>query len=258
VSGLSVCALGPTPYREGLRIQEALVEARAAGATGDWLLFPEHPPVLTMGRTGHEDSLRVDRAALARRGIEVFDVARGGDVTWHGPGQLVGYPIVDLAGRSPTGAPRRDLHAYLRALEGALIEALAGWGIAAERAPGLTGVWVKGRKIASLGIAVRRWVGYHGFALNVAPDLAAFELIHPCGLRDVRMTSVADQLGGAVPGWDQVRREVAGSVARGLGYEGWRWADRAGILDLVQRIESPAAVGAAGVAAPRASADSYA
>jgi lipoyl(octanoyl) transferase len=242
VSPLSVCALGPTPYRVGLDLQEALVRARADGATGDWLLFADHPSVLTMGRGGHEDSLRVDHAALARLGVELFEVARGGDVTWHGPGQLVGYPIVDLAARG------RDLHRYIRTLEGALIEALAGWGIAAGRVAGRTGVWVEGRKIASLGIAVRCWVGYHGFALNVDPDLAAFDLIHPCGLRDVRMTSVARELGKAVPSMEQARRDVAEALVRGLGYEGLRWADRAEILDLVGRIETPAPV--AGTAQP--------
>ncbi len=230
---LSVCDLGPTPYREGLALQEALVRGRADGATGDWLLFAEHPPVLTMGRGGREDSLRADRAALARLGIELFEVARGGDVTWHGPGQVVGYPIVGL-GR---GA---DLHAYQRALEGALIEALAGWGLAAGRAAGRTGVWIGDRKIASIGVAVRRWVAYHGFALNLDPDLSGFDLIHPCGLRGVRMTSVAERLGSGAPNPDRARRDLTEAVARALGLGPVRRVRRSTVLELVRRIESDA------------------
>ena len=226
---LAVCHLGPTPYREGLALQEALVSLRAAGASGDWLLFPDHPPVLTLGRGGSEESLRVSRETLARRGIELFEVTRGGDLTWHGPGQLVGYPIVDLERRG------RDLHRYLRELEQSLILALEGWGIPARRVPGRTGVWAGEEKIASLGIAVRRWIGYHGFALNVAPDLGFFELIHPCGLRGVRMTSVAARLGPAAPSLDEARRRVAELLARRLGYRDIRWAPAEEVRSLAAR-----------------------
>lgn len=214
---LNVCHLGPTTYRDGLALQEGLVEARAAGATGDWLLYPDHPPVLTVGRSGSETSLRVDRATLERMGIEVFEVARGGDFTWHGPGQLVGYVVSDLTLRG------RDLHRFLRDLERALIASLDGWGIVGETVSGRTGVWVGGSKIASLGVAVRRWVSYHGFALNVAPDLQAFDLIHPCGLRGIHMTSLADRLGPRAPSLADARAHVATHLARQLGYEGWRW-----------------------------------
>src|SRR6267378_3259817 len=120
---LSVCHLGPTAYADGLRLQEGLVRARAAGATGDWLLYPDHPPVLTVGRGGRADSLIADRATLDRLGIELFEVARGGDVTWHGPGQLVGYTICDLAGGE------RDLHRFLRDLEGTLVTTLESYGL---------------------------------------------------------------------------------------------------------------------------------
>lgn len=216
---LTACALGATSYRDGLRLQEAVVEARASGATGDWLLFPDHPPVLTLGRGGHGDALRVDAATLAARGIELFEVSRGGDITWHGPGQLVGYPILDLARCD------RDLHRYLRALEGALIDALAAWGLEGERIGGRTGVWVGGEKIASIGIAVRKWVSYHGFALNVAPDLADFELIHPCGLRGIRMTSLAARMGKHAPSLAEARDRVAHCLAARLGYEHLTWTD---------------------------------
>ena len=237
---LSVCHLGPTPYREGLALQELLVARRAAardGAPGgveatDWLLYPDHPPVLTLGRGGSERSLRVSRESLAARGVEWFEVARGGDLTWHGPGQLVGYPIVDLERRG------RDLHRYLRDLEEVLILALGRWGVPARRVPGRTGVWAGEEKIASLGIAVRHWVGYHGFALNVAPDLGFFELIHPCGLRGIQMTSVAARLGPSAPTLDRARHEVAEALARRLGYDEIRWVPAEAVRNLAARIET--------------------
>jgi lipoyl(octanoyl) transferase len=233
---LTAFHLGPTPYREGLAIQDALVRLRAdeagSGADGtDWLLFPDHPPVLTMGRSGSGLSLRADPTALERLGIELIQVTRGGDVTWHGPGQLVGYPIVDLDRRG------RDLHRFLRDLEEALIQVLAGWGIASHRVKTRTGVWVGEEKIASLGIAVRRWVSYHGFALNVAPDLGFFELIHPCGLRGIHMTSAAARLGQGAPSLERARREVAVQVGLQLGYREVRWAP----ADEVRRLAAGAA-----------------
>ncbi len=212
---LAVAHLGPTPYREGLAIQEGLVAARAAARTHDWLLYPDHPPVLTVGRNPSDGALLADRATLAARGIEVFEVARGGDITWHGPGQLVGYLVADL---TPHG---RDLHKFLRGIEQGLIDALARWGVAGERSPGRTGVWVGGRKVASIGVAVRRWVSYHGFALNVAPDLGFFDLIHPCGLRDIEMTSLARELGPGAPDLAGSRSGVAEAMARVFGYPGW-------------------------------------
>jgi lipoate-protein ligase B len=216
---LNVCHLGPTSYRDGLAIQEGLVRARAEQRTGDWLLYPDHPPVLTVGRSPSEGALRADRATLDRLGIEVFEVARGGDITWHGPGQLVGYLVADLDRRG------RDLHRLLRDLEESIQQALAGYGITGERVPGRTGVWVEGRKIASLGVAVRRWVSYHGFALNVAPDLRFFDLIHPCGLHGIQMTSLAACLGPRAPGLDTMRTVMAESLSRQMEYTDWRWAD---------------------------------
>jgi lipoate-protein ligase B len=216
MSTLAVAHLGPLAYRDGLALQEGLVRARAAGRTGDWLLYPDHPPVLTVGRGGSDRSLRADRESLRRQGIEIFEVARGGDFTWHGPGQLVGYLIADLDARG------RDLHRFLRDLEQGLIGALRDWGLEGEALPGRTGVWVGGEKIASIGVAVRRWVSYHGFALNVAPDLRFFDLIHPCGLRGIHMASLASRLGSAAPGLAEARDVVTSHLARGLGYLGWR------------------------------------
>jgi lipoate-protein ligase B len=186
-------------------------------------LLLEHPPVLTAGRGTAEGSLKVDAAVLAGHGLEVVPVSRGGDVTWHGPGQLVGYPICEL------GIHGRDLHRFLRGLETALMASLKRFGIESHQTEGLTGVWVGDRKIASIGIAVRRWVSYHGFALNVCPNLDDFELIHPCGLAGVRMTSMRELKGDACPAFDDVQATVAADVAFQLGYAGVREGDSQGV-----------------------------
>jgi len=181
--------LGRRPYAEVLELQRDLRRRRIEGELGeDVLLLVEHPPVITLGRGTRPSSLPIAPAELERRGVEVFEVERGGDVTFHGPGQLVGYPILDLRGH------REDLHWYLRSLEDVLIQALGALGIEAGRNPGLTGVWTAGRKIASIGIHVKQWVTLHGFALNVTTDLDPFDLIVPCGIRQVVMTSVAEEL----------------------------------------------------------------
>ena len=222
---LTACALGATAYRDCLRLQEALVEARAAGTTGDWLLFPDHPPVLTVGRGAARErddspsSLRASPAQLERMGIEVFETARGGDITWHGPGQMVGYAICDLNERD------RDLHRFLRDLEETLIRVLSRHGVTGERIAGRTGVWVSGRKIASIGVAVRRWVSYHGVALNAQPDLSFFDLIHPCGLNGIEMTSLAALLGERAPKLAEVRVAAAECLAETLDYGEVRWAE---------------------------------
>jgi lipoate-protein ligase B len=181
--------LGRRPYAEVLELQRGLRRRRIEGELGeDVLLLVEHPPVITLGRGTRPSSLPIAPAELERRGVELFEVERGGDVTFHGPGQLVGYPILDLRGH------RQDLHWYLRSLEDVLIQALGQLGIEADRNPGLTGVWTSGRKIASIGIHVKQWVTLHGFALNVTTDLDPFDLIVPCGIRQVVMTSVAAEL----------------------------------------------------------------
>lgn len=212
---LQVCSLGPTRYRDGLALMDGLVAARVTGDTGDWLLYPRHESVLTVGRNPSDGNLRADAATLAQQGIEVVEVPRGGDVTWHGPGQLVGYPIVAL------DRVDRDLHRWLRLLEDALIAALARWDLEGRRVAGRTGVWLSEReKIASIGVAVRRWVSYHGFALNVANTLDPFTLIHPCGYHDIRMTSMAERLGAGAPGETEVGAAVAAELAARLGFEG--------------------------------------
>ena len=186
---LRVEDLGLRGYGETLEIQRELRRRRIAGELAeDVLLVVEHPPVVTLGRGTQASSLPLAPALLERRGIEVFEVERGGDVTLHAPGQLVGYPILDLRQH------REDLHWYLRSLEDALIQALGSLGIEADRNPGRTGVWTAGRKIASIGIHVKQWVTLHGFALNVTTDLDLFDLIVPCGIPQVVMTSVAAEL----------------------------------------------------------------
>jgi lipoyl(octanoyl) transferase len=184
--------LGTVSYGSALDLQRRLVAERAAGRVGDTLLLLAHPPVVTMGRGGHADNLVVPRESLSARGIEFVETDRGGDVTFHGPGQIVGYPIVDLTRRG------RDLHRYLRDVEEMLIRALAEFGIEAGRAPGLTGVWVGDAKLAAIGVRVSRWIAHHGFALNVETDLSFFDLIVPCGLRGKRVTSMRELLGGPV------------------------------------------------------------
>jgi lipoyl(octanoyl) transferase len=182
VSGrdIEVIEAGRVPYRDALDWQRRLAHARIAGGLAhDVLLLVEHPPVVTLGRSARGEHVR------DVEDVEVVEVERGGDVTYHGPGQLVGYPILALS------AYRTDLHWYLRTLEQALINALGSLDIAAERRPGYTGVWTGGRKIASIGVHVKQWVTWHGFALNVSTDLSQFDRIVACGIRGGEMTSVA-------------------------------------------------------------------
>jgi lipoyl(octanoyl) transferase len=201
---LEVIEAGRVPYAEALEWQRRLAQDRIDGRrSNDLLLLLEHPPVVTLGRTSQAAHV------VRRDGVEVFEVERGGDVTFHGPGQLVGYPILDLTNY------KQDLHWYLRTLEQALIDALATLGIPAERNAGYTGVWTAGRKIASIGIHVKQWVTWHGFALNVTTDLAAFERIVPCGIPGVVMTSVERETGNGkreTTLWD----EAVAAVIRGF------------------------------------------
>jgi lipoate-protein ligase B len=194
--------LGVMDYARALDFQRAVAKARiAAEIPEDVLLLLEHPPVVTLGRSSKEAHLLASPALLAARGVELYEVERGGGVTFHGPGQLVGYPIIDLTRH------RKDLHWYLRQVEESLIVALAAFGIAAERNPGLTGVWTQGRKIASIGVHARDWVTWHGFALNVSTDLSYFDLMVPCGIQAVTMTSIEKEIARDVP-MEEVEEEV--------------------------------------------------
>ncbi len=168
--------LGRIDYGQALELQQQLVAGRKQGLVPDHLLLLEHPHVITLGRNGHRENLLAENDVLERAGIAFYPTDRGGDITYHGPGQLVGYPILDLR------EWKRDVGAYVRAVEQVIIETLADYGISAGRIPKLTGVWVDGRKIAAIGVHISRWVTSHGFALNVSTDLNYFHYIVPCGL----------------------------------------------------------------------------
>ncbi|HEX9579906.1 MAG TPA: lipoyl(octanoyl) transferase LipB [Gemmatimonadales bacterium] len=193
---LAVVGVGRMAYGPALDLQRSIAARRITGElTRDVLLLVEHAPVVTLGRGSQPQHLPVSPEALAARGVELFEIERGGDVTFHGPGQLVGYPIIALSEHRP------DLHWFLRALEATLITTLDHLHVPAERRTGYTGVWTAGgaRKIASIGIHVKQWVTWHGFALNVMTDLSYFDLIVPCGIPHVIMTSVQRELGERAP-----------------------------------------------------------
>jgi len=197
--------LGEVGYREALDLQLSYLERRATRRIRDTLLLLTHPHVYTLGRAGDEGNLLVPKEALAAEGIAVERVGRGGDITYHGPGQLVGYPIILME--------KPDVHKFVRSIETALIEALRVFGVEARRIDGLTGVWAGDRKIASIGVGIRKWVTYHGFALNVTTDLSRFRRIHLCGLKGREATSIARETGSA-PAMEAVREAVAAACNR--------------------------------------------
>ncbi len=202
---------GLTPYADAWALQKVLVAARQQGLIGDGLILLEHEPVFTFGRSTRAEHLMFPREFLGGQGFGVYDIERGGSVTYHGPGQLVGYPILDLR------AYDEDVVKYMRSLEETILRTLAGFGIAAQRMRGYPGVWAGESKIAAVGVAVKRKVTMHGFALNVSPDLTPFEYINPCGIgRPV--TSMAHVLGRAVE-LDEVRTVYVGRFAEVFGLE---------------------------------------
>ena len=209
---LEVRDLGLMRYAAAFEIQQSVVDQLKRGEGSDTLLFVEHPHVVTMGRNGREQHVLASHEILARSGIEFYETDRGGDVTYHGPGQIVGYPIVDLR------EWKRDVHAYFHSVEQVLIDALARFGVEAERMPqrGYEGVWVKGAKIAAIGIHISRWITSHGFALNFDTDLSYFQYIVPCGLtRPVcSLRSV-----GCTAKRDAVVRAIAASFRETFGYQ---------------------------------------
>lgn len=191
-SKIHVLDWGRTPYRDALNRQTALVDQRIAGSTDDTLVFTEHEPVYTIGRRKNADQHLIwDPPRLSAEGIDLVRTNRGGDITYHGPGQIVGYAIISLA-------EKRDLHAYLRSLEEVVIRTLTTFGANAARRPGKTGIWLGMRKICAIGIAVRNWVTYHGFALNLDPDLNHFSGIIPCGITQGSVTSLRRELDRAI------------------------------------------------------------
>jgi lipoyl(octanoyl) transferase len=217
---LSLLQLGRIDYQAGLALQQRLVELRHQGRIGNTLLLLEHPPVLTLGRNSDRSNILADDALLARRGVTVHEINRGGDVTYHGPGQLVGYPIVDL--RSFT--PRMGIVDYVRALEEVLIRAAGEYGVPAQRIAGRTGVWtfaggsIAEKKMAAIGVHVSRGITSHGFALNVTTDLRDFGLIVPCGIADRAVTSLAEEASERVE-MEQVCNVVARQFGRVFGHQ---------------------------------------
>jgi lipoyl(octanoyl) transferase len=201
---VEVRRLGLVPYAEALALQRELVEERRAGRVGDLLLLVEHPHVLTLGVRGDggRSNILASAEVLAERSVDVYETGRGGDITYHGPGQLVGYPILDLK------PDRCDVHRYVRDLEEVLIRVAADYGVEAGRVPALTGVWVGGSKLAAIGVRIGRWITSHGFALNVTTDLEYFKMIVPCGIADRGVTSLAALLGRPVPRGEVEERAI--------------------------------------------------
>ncbi len=206
---LQVRRLGLLPYGEALELQAQLVEDRKAGRIPDQLLLLEHPPVITLGVKARKDRSNVlaTPEALSAAGVELFETGRGGDVTYHGPGQLVGYPILDLR------PDRCDVHRYVRDLEEALILAAATFGVTSGRLEGLTGTWVGTEKLAAIGVRISRWVTSHGFALNVTTNLSHFDLIVPCGIVDKGVTSL-ERLTGSHLAMDRVEDSIIEAMSR--------------------------------------------
>jgi len=190
---LTVYNLGLLDYQQAFDLQDKLLNRRIAGGITDTLLLLEHPPTLTMGRGDDQKNLLVSEARLRAQGIAIYPTDRGGSITWHGPGQLVGYPIIDLGERD------RDIHQYIRNLEEVIIRTLRTFSIHAGRDEEHIGVWVGSEKVAAIGVKVKKWVTKHGFSINVNSDLSHFSLINPCGIADKGVTSMAGLLGREVP-----------------------------------------------------------
>ncbi len=232
--------LGLMGYAEAGALQKRVVAARKAGAIEDVLLLCEHPHVITQGRNGRRENLLASEHVLRQKGVEFHATDRGGDITYHGPGQIVGYPILNLH------AIRRDVVWYVRMLEEAMIQATAELGVAANRVEGKTGIWVKSEnaeeKLAAIGVHISRWVTSHGFAYNVSTDLRYFDLIVPCGIADRKSTSLEKLLGRTVK-----REEIAPRIAKHLGEVfglELKETSRAELLDKLQQAEQPMAASA--------------
>jgi len=237
VAGAFQVDLGLIPYAEAYALQKRIVAARKLGAMEDALLFCEHPHVITQGRNGKREHLLVSESVLHQKGVEFFETSRGGDVTYHGPGQIVAYPILNL------GAIRRDVVWYVRMLEEAMIRATAEFGIAAGRETGKTGVWVgegkSSEKLAAIGVHISRWVTSHGLAYNVSTDLRNFDLIVPCGIADRKATSLEKLLGRRVE-LEEVKPKLAKHFGEVFGLE-LRQIDRAELLEKLEGAEQPVA-----------------
>jgi len=232
--------LGMTGYAEAYALQKRIVAARKAEAIEDLLLFCEHPPAITLGRSGKRENLLASEHVLRQKGVEFHATDRGGDITYHGPGQIVGYPILNLS------AIHRDVVWYVRTLEEVMIRATAEFGITAERVAGKTGIWVRAgdteEKLAAIGVHISRWVTSHGFAYNVSTDLRNFDLIVPCGIADRKATSLEKLLGRSADS-KEVEQRLAKHFGEAYGLE-MRQAAREDLLERLEHAEQQAAVSA--------------
>ncbi len=221
MSTLDIYELGTVPYEKALEYQENLLAKRIAEEIGDSLILLEHPPTITTGRKGNTGNLLVRKEYLEKHGISFVHASRGGDITFHGPGQIVGYPILNLKNHE------MDIRKHLRSIEEVIIRTLGDFEIEGRRIDGVTGVWVKRSKIASIGIAIRKWVTYHGFALNVSTNLDYFELILSCGITDVRITSIGSWLGNEENiTMDEVTQSVIKNFMGVFGFEDFTLKDQ--------------------------------
>lgn len=233
---LLVLDLGRIAFRKSWALQQRLFELRGSGRLPDTLLLAEHPPTVTLGRSGRRENLLLAADAYAGRGVELVEIDRGGDVTYHGPGQLVGYPILDLSKRLP------DVHKYVRALEEVMLRVLAGFGIEGARVAGMSGIWCGSEKVGAVGVKVKNWITMHGFALNVDPRPDGFELIVPCGIRGKGVTSLARLLARPVD-LDAVRQPTVDAFAAVFGATPVKatWAtELAGVTPWLQAASEPA------------------
>lgn len=220
MSTLDIYELGTVPYEKALEYQESLLAKRIAEKIPDSLILLEHPPTITTGRKGNTGNLLVRKEYLEKHGVSFIHASRGGDITFHGPGQIVGYPILNLKNHE------MDIRKHLRSIEEVIIRTLGDFEIEGRRIDGVTGVWVKRSKIASIGIAIRKWVTYHGFALNVSTNLDYFELILSCGITDVRITSIGSWLGNEESiEMDDVVRSVIKNFMGVFGFEDFTLKD---------------------------------
>ena len=237
VNSCSQVDLGLIPYAEAYALQKRVVAARKLGLIDDVLIFCEHPHVITQGRNGKREHLLASESVLRQKSVEFFETSRGGDVTYHGPGQIVAYPILNL------GAIRRDVVWYVRQLEEAMIRATAEFGIVAGREAGKTGVWAgegkTSEKLAAIGVHISRWITSHGLAYNVSTDLRNFDLIVPCGIADRKATSLEKLLGRSVK-LNEVKPKLAAHLAEVFGLELQR-IDRAELLEKLETAEQPVA-----------------
>ena len=208
---LDIRHLGRISYASGLALQERLVDERKRGAVGDTLLLLEHDPVVTLGRNARAENLLLSEDLLRARGVDLFEVGRGGDVTYHGPGQVVGYPIIEIR------EDRRDVHRYVRDLEEVMIRVCGDYGFRAGRITGKSGTFVGENKIGAIGVRISRWVTSHGFAFNANTNLSGFDLIVPCGLRDQGVTSLSKLLGKEVD-QAEVEERLGARFKEVLGY----------------------------------------